>query len=260
LLQLSAELTIFADFLRCMKLRLIKFFKDFLLYTGILRLLSPFNNLFLFIRNFNELKKWINKNNRDLLINDYYVFKRDYKKRFDLYKTVLDHFHLDRDKILYLEFGVASGESFFWWTEHNIHPDSRFYGFDTFEGLPEDWGGFRKGDMAHKIGDLKSNDSRTFFVKGIFQQTLNFFLKEHNDELQSQPKLIHLDADLFSSTIFVLSQLYPYLQKGDIIMFDEFNVANHEFFAHKIFTESFYVKMKLIAAQNNFYQVAFVVE
>ena len=69
-----------------------------------------------------------------------------------------------------------------------------------------------------------------------------------------------MDADLFSSTIFVLSQLYPFLNKGDIILFDEFNVANHEFFAYKIFTESFYVKMKLVGAQNNFYQTAFVVD
>jgi len=57
-----------------------------------------------------------------------------------------------------------------------------------------------------------------------------------------------------------LSQLHPYLQKGDIIFFDEFNVANHEYQAFKIFSEAFYVKMKPIAAVNNFYQVAFVVE
>ena len=53
---------------------------------------------------------------------------------------------------------------------------------------------------------------------------------------------------------------YPYLKKGDIIFFDEFNVANHEFLAFKIFTESFYVKLRPIGAVNNFYQTAFVVE
>ncbi len=72
--------------------------------------------------------------------------------------------------------------------------------------------------------------------------------------------MIHMDADLFSSTIFVLSQLYPFLMKGDIIFFDEFNVANHEFLAFKIFTESFYVKLRPVGAVNNFYQTAFVVE
>ncbi len=81
------------------------------------------------------------------------------------------------------------------------------------------------------------NSSVAFFRK-VFIPLLNrikpFF--------RTKPKIIHLDADLFSSTIFVLSQLYPYLKKGDIIFFDEFNVANHEFLAFKIFTESFYVK------------------
>ena len=69
-----------------------------------------------------------------------------------------------------------------------------------------------------------------------------------------------MDADLFSSTIYVLSQLHPYLNKGDIIFFDEFNVANHEYQAFRIFTEAFYVKLRPVAAVNNFYQVAFVVE
>ena len=243
-----------------MKLRLIKFFKDLLLFTGLLRLLSPFNNLFLFIRNFNELKKWINKNNGPLLINDYYVSKRDYKRRFNLYKAVSNHYQLHQQEIFYLEFGVASGESFYWWLQQNSNPDSRFRGFDTFEGLPEDWGGYKKGDMSFQSTDVTSRDSRAGFVKGIFQDTLHQFIKDNETLLEKKQKLIHLDADLFSSTIFVLSQLYPFLKKGDIILFDEFNVANHEFFAYKIFTESFYVKMKLVGAQNNFYQTAFIVE
>ena len=69
-----------------------------------------------------------------------------------------------------------------------------------------------------------------------------------------------MDADIFSATLFALSQLYPYLQKGDIIMFDEFNVYGHEFKAFRLFTECFYVKLKLISAQNNFYHAAFEVE
>jgi O-methyltransferase len=244
-----------------MKLRLIKFFKDFLLYTGILRLFSPFNNLFLFIRNFNKLRQWISANNKDpLLLNDFYSYKRDYQKRFDLYKAISKHYSLDQIELVYLEFGVASGQSFFWWAKNNNHVDSRFYGFDTFEGLPEDWGGYRKGDMAHGIHELQSTDSRTSFIKGTFQQTLCLFTAEHREELLNRPKLVHLDADLFSSTIFVLSQLYPFLKKGDMLLFDEFNVANHEFFAYKIFTEAFYVNLKLVGAQNNYYQTAFIVE
>ena len=243
-----------------MKLRLIKFIKDFLLFTGLLRIFSPFNNIFLFIRNFNKLKQWIGGiDKKDLLINDYYSPKRDYNKRFRLYEVVSGHYQLAQKEFIYLEFGVASGQSFFWWLKQNQNASSRFWGFDTFEGLPEDWGGYKKGAMSHGLDEVKHEDPRVGFVKGIFQDTLPGFLKENGNLISGKPKLIHLDADLFSSTLFTLSQLYPFLEKGDLILFDEFNVANHEFFAYKIFTESFYVKLKLIGAQNNFYQCAFVV-
>jgi hypothetical protein len=104
------------------------------------------------------------------------------------------------------------------------------------------------------------NDGRAEFIKGISQESLFPFIESNKSLLRTKPKVIHMDADLFSSTIFVLSQLYPYLKKGDIIFFDEFNVANHEFLAFKIFTESFYVKLRPVGAVNNFYQTAFVVE
>jgi hypothetical protein len=54
--------------------------------------------------------------------------------------------------------------------------------------------------------------------------------------------------------------LFPYLKKGDILFFDEFNVPNHEFQALKIFTETFYVSTELIGAVNNYYQVAVMVK
>ena len=242
-----------------MKLKIIKFLKDFLLWTGILRLFSPFNHLFFFLRNFNLLRSWIGRANRSqLLINDFYSWKRDYPKRLKLFDIVSDHYGLDKKGILYLEFGVASGSSFFWWMKKNVHPDSLFRGFDTFEGLPEDWGGYKKGAMAFEQSE--ANDGRGEFVRGIFQESLHPFIESNKSLLQDKLKIIHLDADLFSSTIFVLSQLYPYLKKGDIIFFDEFNVANHEFLAFKIFTESFYVKLLPIGAVNNFYQTAFVVD
>jgi O-methyltransferase len=242
-----------------MKLKIIKFFKDFLLWSGILRLFSVFNRLFFFLRNFNLLRSWISRTNHtDLLINDFYSWKRDYPKRLVLFDRVSDAYGLAQKEILYLEFGVASGSSFFWWMKKNTHPGSCFRGFDTFEGLPEDWGGFKKGAMA--FNQTEVNDGRAEFVRGIFQDSLFPFIESNKALLQTRPKIIHMDADLFSSTIFVLSQLYPYLKKGDLIFFDEFNVANHEFLAFKIFTESFYIKLRPIAAVNNFYQTAFIVE
>jgi O-methyltransferase len=242
-----------------MKLKIIKFLKDFLLWSGILRLFAGFNHMFFFLRNFNLLRSWISRTNRtSLLINDFYSWKRDYPKRLKLFEAVAAYYGLDKKELLYLEFGVASGSSFFWWMKKNAHPGSVFRGFDTFEGLPEDWGGFKKGAMAFDL--VEAEDDRAEFIRGIFQESLHPFIESNKELLLNKPKVIHLDADLFSSTIFVLSQLFPYLKKGDIIFFDEFNVANHEFLAFKIFTESFYVKLRPVGAVNNFYQTAFIVD
>ncbi len=167
------------------------------------------------------------------------------------------HYQLKDAPIQYLEFGVASGNSFKWWLKESQNPASRFYGFDTFEGLPEAWGVFAKGDMHSPIPDV--NDNRAMFIKGIFQDTMCDFLDEHGNKLKQGKRVIHMDADIFSATLFALSQLYPYLQKGDIIMFDEFNVYGHEYKAFKLFTECFYINLRLISAQNNFYHAAFEV-
>ncbi len=239
---------------------LFKLFKDFLLFFPVTLLLKPFSRFFIFIAYFNQLQIWIRNNKKRFAYSDYYSPIRDYTKRYDLYKYVADNCVTTERKILYLEFGVAAGESFRWWLQHNQNEASLFWGFDTFEGLPEKWGSFYdKGDMKFEMPTMP--DSRGKFIKGLFQDTLTTFIEQQKESLESAAqKVILLDADLYSATIFTLSQLYPTLHKGDIIMFDEFNVATHEFKAYTEFTGNFYIKLKPIAAVNNFYQVAFEVE
>ena len=95
--------------------------------------------------------------------------------------------------------------------------------------------------------------TRHHFYQGLFQQTLIPFLVEHH---LIQRKVIHLDADLYSSTLFVLSQLYPFMKKGDILIFDEFNVPMHEFKAFNDWCTSFYINYEVLGSVNNFYQMA----
>lgn len=245
-------------FNRSTKLKIIIHTKDFLLASRLLLIFQPLNGFFNFIYNFNLLTTWVHKHKNDkLLLNDFYRSKRNYDDRLKSFKTISDHYQLGNAPVCYLEFGVASGHSFKWWMANCQHQSSRFYGFDTFEGLPEAWGLFPKGDMNYGVPDVK--DTRGLFVKGIFQDTLNNFLATRGQELRDSRCIFHMDADLFSATLFALSQLYPFLKKGDIIMFDEFNVYDHEFKAFKYFTECFYVNLKPISAQNNFYHAAFEV-
>ncbi len=246
-------------FSRRTKLKYITLTKDFLLASRLLQIFQPLNKVFAFFYNFNLLTSWVHKHKKDkMLMNDFYSPVRDYDKRLASFAAIAAHYKLNDNPVCYLEFGVAYGHSFKWFLKNCIHPSSEFYGFDTFEGLPEDWGLFAKGDMHSVIPDV--NDNRAHFVKGIFQDTLNDFLFKQGPALKEKKKVIHMDADLFSATLFALSQLYPYLQKGDIIMFDEFNVYGHEFQAYRLFTECFYIKLRPVSAQNNFYHIAFEVE
>ena len=185
--------------------------------------------------------------------NDFYQEEWDYNRRYNLYEALDKQEGLFGQAIDYLEFGVAGGNSLKWWLQHNTNPGSRFFGFDTFEGLPEKWGHFEKGSMAHAMESLNITDPRVSLHKGLFQESLLPFLEQYDGRNR---RLIHLDADLFSSTIFTLSQLYRFLKPGDILLFDEFAVPQHEFLAFKIFTESFYVDYDVIGAANNYLFVA----
>jgi hypothetical protein len=99
-----------------------------------------------------------------------------------------------------------------------------------------------------------TDDKRVRFYKGLFQETLPEYVKksDHNHR-----KVIMMDADLFSSTLYVLTMMGPYLKKGDIIFFDQFNVPMHEFLAFQHFTSSYYLKFDLVGAANNYYFCAF---
>ncbi|MBS1731586.1 MAG: hypothetical protein JSS67_12540 [Bacteroidetes bacterium] len=240
--------------------KLNSFAKDVVYATRIGYIFYPFRHFLVFLSNVSEISVWIHKNKKGIEKNDFFRWKRNYHQRLDGFEFILKKYDVENVPVSYMEFGVASGDSFSWWLNRLKNKESSFWGFDTFEGLPEDWGlFFKKGAMAHHIS--KFDDARYIFVKGIFQDTLVKFIKENQEViLLSRRKIIHLDADLFSATVFVLSQLYPYLNNGDILIFDEFSVPNSEFYALKIFQDCFYIKLKPVCATNNFYQTIFEVE
>jgi hypothetical protein len=92
-------------------------------------------------------------------------------------------------------------------------------------------------------------------VKGLFQDSLPPFIQA-GKVTKAQRKVIHLDADLYSSTLYVLTSLAPFLKAGDLILFDEFNVPDHEFAAWEHFCKAYYIKFEVLAAVNNYYQIA----
>jgi len=228
------------------RVKLIKSMKYWLYSMGIHRLI-PRQSL-LFLGYLGSLSKWISKN-RELGFTSFPTRKFDFSNRFKLFAYVNENI-IKREPIEYLEFGVSKGRSFQWWLENNKNPDSRFFGFDTFTGLPEDWGSYKKGDMATGNKPPEINDSRGSFHQGLFQQTLIPFLQNFDSQKR---KVLMMDADLYTSTLYVLSSFSQYLKKGDIIFFDEFNVPMHEYRAFKDWTESFYIDYEVIGEVNNYY-------
>jgi O-methyltransferase len=155
----------------------------------------------------------------------------------------------------FLEFGVYKGESLKFWLNHTQNKNSKFYGFDTFTGLPEDWTKNRpKGSYSANgiLPDIK--DERVEFVVGLFNNTLPSFLNSFTNDKKN---IIHLDADLYSSTMYVLNTMLPYLKSGDILVFDEFGFQLlHEFKAFIDFISYNSINYKCIGATTNYHQVA----
>ncbi len=135
------------------------------------------------------------------------------------------------DEGMALEFGVYSGTT--------LEIISRIrgqhqpvYGFDSFEGLPEDWrtrfpaGAFAVDEVPVVPG--------AELVVGWFDDTLPTFLAEHPGQIA----FVHVDCDLYSSTRTVLDLLGPRLVEGSMILFDEyFNYPGWERHEHRAWQE-----------------------
>jgi hypothetical protein len=182
-----------------------------------------------------------------------------FRDRFDMYR-LLNHDVVDNGPICYLEFGVWEGESLAGWAAINTNSNSRFYGFDSFQGLPEDLEHAFGRRMPKKRFDLKGNlptfdDSRITLVNGWFQHTLHSFLTE--TPLNSR-LVIHNDSDLYSSTMYVLTALDKQLKPGDVIVFDEFTSPINEFRAWQEYLRCCMRTASCVAMSDNWRQVSFV--
>jgi Methyltransferase domain len=156
----------------------------------------------------------------------------DFKGRQQLHRYVLSQVP-DKASGLFLEFGVYKGDSINRMAE--LRPDVRWYGFDSFEGLPEAWTlGARKG--AFDIGGiLPAVRNNVTLIKGFFEETLPRFVAQHRNE---NVALLHVDCDLYSATKTIFEQLGDMLRPGCIIIFDEyFNYPDWEDGEYKAFAE-----------------------
>jgi len=156
----------------------------------------------------------------------------------------------------FLEFGVADGATLDFFACKR--PKEFFYGFDSFVGLPEFWKeGFDQGRFAQqRLPEVPPNVE---LVQGWFSDTIpQFNLKPESPA--SLISFMHIDCDLYSSTMDVLEGCLGGLRSGTVLAFDEyFNYPgwlNHEYKAWIEFSVTHNISYKYIAYVENSNQVA----
>lgn len=147
---------------------------------------------------------------------------------------------------MYMEFGVYTGRSINYIAKRI--GGNRVHGFDSFEGLPDDWSGFNMQSGHFNLnGALPAVEENVILYKGWFDKTLPMFLKQNNEKVA----FLHMDSDIYDSTKTVLDLLAKRLQVGTVIVFDEYfnypNWQNHEFKAFQEFVKENGIKFKYIS-------------
>jgi len=177
-----------------------------------------------------------------------------FPERLEMYEW-LNREWLKGAAVDYLEFGVFEGESLRSWCRFNQNTGSRFFGFDSFEGLPEDWTPNKPAGTFRT--DLPSiDDPRCQLVKGLFQDSLYPFL----DGFRPHGRLVvHIDSDLYSSALFCLAALNRWLVPGSLVIFDEFWDLENEFAAFCDWSRASYKQCAGIASTSLNRQVAVTV-
>lgn len=138
----------------------------------------------------------------------------------------------------YYEFGVFQGRSLA--TAHKIHRQleqrpRHFYAFDSFAGLPAftnedempDYEVFHEGQFATSEEQVAANlanngvdIAKVTLVAGFYEDSL-----KRSDTASivgdSKAALVHVDCDLYSSTVPCLTFVQDRLVDGAILMFDD---------------------------------------
>lgn len=132
----------------------------------------------------------------------------------------------------YAEFGVHSGRTISFIAERTA---GLVYGFDSFEGLPEDWiSSYSKGAFDRGGEPPALSNERIHLRKGWFSETVPAFASE----VAAPAAFLHVDSDLYSSAKTVFDAIGDRIVSGTVIVFDEFfNYAGWEQHEAKAFGE-----------------------
>ena len=168
----------------------------------------------------------------DMLSSLDYVAKTDIWKNpsvhyftHDMLHLGMKHAKLAEEGGLILEFGVFFGKTIR--MAANYFPNFTVHGFDTFDGLPEDWRG-TKAQSYSTHGALPPAPSNVKYHVGLFSETLPKFLneleaeEEQKEQSETPVAFVNIDCDLYSSTVDALEPIANRIVPGTVIVFDEY--------------------------------------
>lgn len=141
-------------------------------------------------------------------------YRRTRKSKHDTLRHVLRSTRLQPEDLV-AEFGVYRATTLRMIAR--ALPRHRLYGFDSFEGFPDDG----RSDWQHDFslgGKLPAVPANVELVQGYFEDSLPTFVEAHAG---ARIGLLHVDCDLYSSTCTLFQHCAPLLQSGCVIVFDE---------------------------------------
>ena len=167
----------------------------------------------------------------------------------------IEEFSIPRDGY-WFEFGVHSGST--------INTLSSFcekiYGFDSFEGLPEEWNP-RYPKRTFKLAKPPKVKDNVELVIGWFSETLPKFVEENDID---KINFINVDCDLYSSTKTIFENLGKYIKSGTYIYFDEFlvksNPIENEAKAFAEFLDEYNLDYDIMCSTGNQYPIQTLVK
>lgn len=155
---------------------------------------------------------------------------------------------------LVLELGVFRGESLRFIAQRT---DGPVHGFDSFEGLPEDWTHSQKKGRFSLDGKVPQFDEPNVRIHaGLFGDTLPSFLAANPEPV----RFLHVDCDLYTSTAEALGLLASRLVPGSVILFDEYlnfpGWRQHEYRAFQEFVSAHGVAYRYLGFASKYMGVA----
>ncbi len=180
-----------------------------------------------------------------------------FSKREELYRYIYDT-HVNNRALSYFEMGVWYGAAIKAWCALDNSDQSQYFGFDTFEGLPEVWEGLTANaeigtfNVGGSIDNVKIEDKRVELIQGLFQDTVPEFLHSHRFN-EEHLRVLHIDSDLYSSALYCLTQFDGLMRKGDVVIFDELSSMD-EFWALLDYSIAYRRDYHVIAHAGEYYQ------